>query len=162
MAADGVDVSGFQTITGMYSSSDLSARGLSNKPSKWDGRDPVDNKIVIPFSFHKNYPDDFKAAAMTAYENLNKDLGCIKLKYIESDLAKYINGVFIVYEDVSGTGCYSALGKSPGYIGRCNLYPKRQFFITTISLVLGKNLTKDLTCLTSGLIVHFRLRSDFL
>ena len=117
MAEDGVDVSGFQVITGMYSRTG-SARGLSNKPTKWDDRDPVDNKIIVPFSFHKNYPDDFKAAAIDTYEKMNNDLGCVKLKHVQTNPSQYINGIWIVYEDVSGTGCYSALGKSPGYIGK--------------------------------------------
>ena len=117
MASDGVDVSGLQAITGMYNNKpDLAARGLT-KSAKWDDRDPTDNKIVVPYSFHKNYPDDYKAAAIAAYERMNSDLGCIKLKYVDKNLSQYMHGIFIIFEDVSGTGCYSALGRSPGFIG---------------------------------------------
>ena len=31
---------------------------------------------------------------------------------------RYANGIIVVYEDLSGTGCYSSLGKAPGWNGR--------------------------------------------
>ena len=54
---------------------------------------------------------------------MNGDLGCIKTKYIDESLvsstgAPHANGIWIAFEDVTGNGCYSALGKAPGFRGR--------------------------------------------
>ena len=117
MASDGVDISSFQAITGMFSDeSKLGTRGVT-KSTNWDDLDPNDNKIVVPYSFHKDYPEDFKAAAIFTYEKMNSDLSCIKLEYVDSEERKYINGILIVEPDDSAAGCFSALGKSPGFVG---------------------------------------------
>merc|ERR1719454_1667822 len=90
-----------------------SGRGLVDH-LKWTERDPVDNKIIIPFTFHADYPANFKAAAIAAYEKMNNDLGCIKTKYIDEALvssagAPHANGIIIAFQDLTGNGCYSAL-----------------------------------------------------
>ena len=57
---------------------------------------------------------------------MNNDLGCIKTKYIDealvsADGAPHANGIIIAFQDLTGNGCYSALGKAPGFKGRSPL-----------------------------------------
>ena len=125
VAADGGDVSGLPVITGTYSeSSTFSARALSNEFFKWDVRDPADNKIVVPYGFHANYPINYKYRVIDILEKMNSDLGCIKTKHVPnySKPPFYTNGIWMIFEDVSGTPkhCYSAMGKAPGFIGSAN------------------------------------------
>ena len=126
IAADGGDVSGLPVITGTYSDpASFSARGLMNDNSQWDERDPTDNRIIIPYSFHRTYPQEQKFDVILALRKMNDELGCIETKWIDSlsypdQPASYTNGILFIFEDVSGTpkSCYSALGKSPGYVGK--------------------------------------------
>ena len=37
---------------------------------------------------------------------------------VSSTSAPFTNGIVIAFEDITGFGCYSALGKAPGFSGR--------------------------------------------
>ena len=71
-------------------------RGLTDH-TKWTERDPVDNKIIVPYSFHADYPADFKAAAIAAYDKMNNELGCIKTKFIDESLVSTARVLIIAF-----------------------------------------------------------------
>ena len=122
MADNGHDVSGLKPIPGRIDMPDPeigAGKGLVNH-NKWNVRDPVDNKIVVPFSFMSGYPATYRQAAIDATTRMNEDLGCLKTVFVpEEELAttSFTNGIFIAWQDFTGGGCYSALGKAPGFIG---------------------------------------------
>lgn len=37
---------------------------------------------------------------------------------VSASSAPYTNGIIFAFEDITGFGCYSALGRAPGFIGR--------------------------------------------
>ena len=78
MANNGQDVSGLKPIPGRIDMPDEigAGKGLVNH-SKWNVRDPTDNKIVVPFSFMSGYlvsnnfiSSDFIAGNLIASHNV--------------------------------------------------------------------------------------------
>ena len=37
---------------------------------------------------------------------------------VSASSAPHTNGIIFAFEDITGFGCYSALGRAPGFIGR--------------------------------------------
>ena len=88
---------------------------------QWDVIDSSDGKIVIPYTFQADFP--WKTQVNQAIANMNEDLGCVKIVLVpEADVsttsAPFINGIVIAFENLTGNGCYSALGRAPGFVGR--------------------------------------------
>ena len=81
MIAAGVDIGGMEAQVGSVGKS---LRGTIHH-NKWDVRDPVDNKIVVPYTFHADFPETFKNAALAAWERMNSDLGCVKTVYVPEE-----------------------------------------------------------------------------
>ena len=52
--------------------------------------------------------------------DMEKDLGCfdaIKVQTADLSSSTHINGILFVWSDITGGGCWSALGKAPGFTG---------------------------------------------
>ena len=76
------------------------------------------DRVIIPYTFHDEYPPHFRNATTNAITDMNHDLGCISFRFVERlNAPAYENGVIFAFENITGWGCYSALGKDPGFIG---------------------------------------------
>ena len=120
MANSGVDISGFQPIQGKVNG-DEDSRAIVSTASKWSEIDAADDKIIVPYTFHADFP--WKTEVNFAVAEMNEDLGCVKVVLVpEAEVttanAPFVNGIVFAFEDITGNGCYSSLGKAPGFIGR--------------------------------------------
>ena len=75
MAASGVDISEFPAIVGKIDSRN---RAIVSTINKWEIVDSSDGKIVVPYTFHTNFP--WKTEVVNALADMNDDLGCVKLR----------------------------------------------------------------------------------
>ena len=78
---------------------------------------------VVAFKSLSQADFPWKTQVNAAVADMNEDLGCVKVLLVaESEVstvsAPFTNGIVFAFEDMTGAGCYSALGKAPGFIGR--------------------------------------------
>ena len=114
LANEGRDVSKFRTTIGALPSKQ--GKGLVSLDLANSWRYEENNQLIIPYTFHDHFP--FQNVTNATIVDMNRDLGCVQFRYVERlDTAAYENGVIFVFENITGWGCYSALGKEPGFIG---------------------------------------------
>ena len=58
------------------------ARGLTTFAGGWSSQKDENDKIIIPFAFHADYPPDKRAIAIKYMEEMNVDFGCVVTRYI--------------------------------------------------------------------------------
>ena len=76
----------------------------------------LDGKIIIPFSFHRQFQARKRIEALI--ENFNSDLSCIKFQKVKTNevrRSKFKNGIFFVDPDFTDGNCWAALGKHEGF-----------------------------------------------
>ena len=75
-----------------------------------------DGKIVIPFSFHRQFQARKRIEAVIA--NFNAELPCLKFHKVKTNevrRSKFTNGIFFVDPDFTDGNCWGALGKNEGF-----------------------------------------------
>lgn len=85
---------------------------------KWPEIAPSGN-IAVPFAFHPNFP--WTDRVRQYVEDMNKDLGCVEFLFVPYDelvISNYRYGLLFVHkEQTRRGGCWSALGRRPGFSG---------------------------------------------
>ena len=76
MAANGIDISEFPAIVGKIGGKN---RAIVSTINKWQEVDSSDGKIIVPYTFHTNFP--WKTEVVNALTDMNEDLGCVKLRF---------------------------------------------------------------------------------
>ena len=60
----------------------------------WNKNVTNDGKILIPYSFHKNFPKKFQFKKWM--ENMSADIGCVELGKIQNLKACFINYIRVI------------------------------------------------------------------
>ena len=107
---------------------------------RWNETDAEDGKIVVPYTFHANFP--WREEVNAAISEMNDDLGCIKIVHVPEEQvsmngAPFTFGIVVAFEDVTGSGCYSAIGIAPGFIGRSPVNSITEFNVPSVWQVLS-------------------------
>ena len=76
LASKGVDISQFNAIQGAIDEGDES-RAIVSTAALWDEIDSNDGKIIVPYTFHVNFP--WQSEVNIAVASMNLDLGCVKV-----------------------------------------------------------------------------------
>lgn len=88
---------------------------MINKKRKW-WQKTDEGKIAVPWGFYKDFPDKMKFKEFV--QELNKDLGCIELVFLEQkelSETKWENGILLMY-DSTWDDCWTPFGVVPGRV----------------------------------------------
>lgn len=76
-----------------------------------------EGKVAVPWGFHKDFPD--KPIFKKWFEELNKDLGCVELVFLEQkelEETKWENGILVTF-DSKWDDCWTPFGMVAGSTG---------------------------------------------